>query len=136
VITVELSVFFFRSMQLACFLSGAFMAMVSLRELWLPTRFSLVTRPRAYFAIIGLTLGLSSVLGFLPRLIDSMVYYLDPPSEALGPAAVFALLLLYCSSAGIFCALSGKPRRSFTVFLLIMSSSFAATYLEYIYARP
>lgn len=127
-----ISVFFFKTLQLACFLSGFFMIMVGLTEVFSQRAREVITRPRWYFGILAGAMGTASVLAFLPRLLDKMVFWLVPPKAHIGAASITSLLLLYSVSGGIFCLLSGRPRRSLTVFLLILSSSLMATYLEFL----
>lgn len=128
----DISVYFFRSMQLACFLAGLFMLLVSIGQGFSREKYTLLSKPRWYFSILAGTMGVACILAFLPRLVDKLVYFLDPPPSASGPIAVTALVLFYCTSGGIFCILCGKPRRSLTIFLLILSSSLMSTYLEFI----
>lgn len=128
----DVSIFFFKALQLACLLSGLFMIAVSTEELVSSDRHTIVARPRWYFAIMAGGLGLASVLAFAPRVLDSMVFWLKPPIAEIGPIAVSSLLLLYCVSGGLFCVISGRPRRSFTVFLLLLASSMMSTYLEFL----
>ena len=128
----EVSIFFFRAMQLACFLSGFFMLLVSTTEILGPNRNNPISGPRWYFGMLAWGLGCASILIFLPRLLDRLVFWLSPPELHIGPMAVTALLLIYSVSGGLFCLLCGRPRRSLTVFLLILTSSLMSTYLEFL----
>lgn len=128
----DVSLYFFRSMQLACFLSGFFVLSVAVAEGLSHRRGEIIARPRWYFSVLAAGLGSASVLAFLPRLLDRMVFWLAPPHTHVGAASITSLLLLFCVSGGLFCLLSGKPRRSLTVFLLILSSSLMSTYLEFL----
>lgn len=128
----EVSIFFFQSMQLACLLSGLFMMAVSTEEIVSEGRHLAISRPRWHFAAMAGGLGLASVLAFAPRILGSMVFWLRPPPTEIGPIAVSSLLLLYCVSGALFCVISGRPRRSFTVFLLLLASSMMSTYLEFL----
>jgi uncharacterized membrane protein len=126
----ELSLYFFRSMQLASFLSGFFMVLVSVTDLMSARRGETLAQPRWYFALMGFLFGTASLFAFAPRLLDHLVVWLHPPLGLAGPAAVTALVLLYGVSGSLFALLSGKPKRTLTVYLLLLSGSLFATYLE------
>ncbi len=128
----EVSYYFFRSMQLASFLSGLFMIFVAISEILSSRRSNLVSHPRWYFSFLAGTLGVGSVLAFLPRILDSLVFWFNPPITHVGPTAVTALLFFYITSGGLFAIVSGRPRRSLTIFLLVLSSSLMSTYLEFV----
>lgn len=125
---MNILLYMYGTMQLACLLSGLFMITVSAATLWQKQRKDTIYMPRWYLGLSAGLLGWLSVVSFVPRLLVYAAYDLNLDHIYL--SATLAMMLLFGTNAVIFCIVTHKPRRALNVFLLILAGSFLAQFLE------